>query len=125
MGLLKREDLLKKDALKIERVDLGEDEYVYVREMTAREKEQFESSLFKTVTKPDGSIDVTRNLVDFRAKLAVNTICDKDGNLLLKPEDYEALSKSMKASKLEKIVTAAQKLNAIAGTEKEMIAKNS
>jgi hypothetical protein len=43
---------------------------------------------------------------------------------LLEPKDFMALSNAMSASKLEKIVNAAQKLNAITEADKEELVKN-
>jgi len=124
MALLDRKKLLQKEKLEIVRVDLGGDEYVFVRQMTGRERDTFERSLLREV-KHGKTIDYERNLGDFRAKLAVNVICSEDGTLLLQPHDYEALSTSMSASKLEKIVDVAQKLNRITEEDKEELVKNS
>jgi hypothetical protein len=44
---------------------------------------------------------------------------------LLEPKDFMALSNAMSAAKLEKIVNAAQKLNAITEADKEELVKNS
>lgn len=123
--LLKREDLLKKQKLKVEKVDLGNDEYVFVREMTGRERDRFEQSLVGEVKDNEGNvIFYERKLEDFRAKLAVNTLCDENGNNLLEPGDYKTLSQNMGAARLDKIVTAAQKLNKIADEDREALVKN-
>lgn len=124
MKLLNRESLLKKDVLKIEKVQLSEDEYVYVRQMTGRERDSFEKLLLRE-TKVNGKLDFEKNLDDFRAKLAVTTLCDEEGNILLTPGDYSLLSQNMAASKLEKIVTVASKMNAISEEDKEALVKNS
>lgn len=122
MAFLTREDLLKKDNLKIEKVDLGDGDYVYVRQWTGKEKDIFERSLMKPIKDKNGQIiGMEQDLEDFRAKLAVSCLCDEKGNLLLKPEDYKLLSQSMKASRLEKIVEVAQRLNQVDEGE---IAKN-
>jgi hypothetical protein len=64
-------------------------------------------------------------LEDFRAKLAVVTVCDEKGDLVFEPGDVKNLSKMMSASNLEKIVETAQRLNAITTADKEEILKNS
>ena len=126
MVLLTRDNLLKKQSLRIERVDLSQKEYVFVREMTGRERDMFEQSLLQEVTDTHGNLlDYRRSLEDFRAKLAVQTLCDADGKNLLKPSDYKILSRNMSASRLEKIVTVAQKLNAVTEEYKEDMVKNS
>jgi hypothetical protein len=126
MILLTREALLQKDDLKVEKVELSKG-YVFVREMTGHEKDVWEQSMLKQ--KPSGNknkgVEYETTLEDFRAKLAVVTVCDADGNLLFKPEDAKVLNKMMSATNMERIVTAAQKLNAISEQEKEEILKNS
>ena len=125
MQLLNRESLLKRDELKIQKVNLTENEFVYVRQMTGRERDNFERSLMREFKNAKGQTDYEKNLGDFRAKLAVNTLCDEDGEMLLKPDDYETLSKNMSAFKLEKIVNESQKLNSITEEDKEELVKNS
>ena len=126
MALLNREALLKKETLKIQKVDLGNEEFVFVREMTGREKGVFEQSLTKKIYDSKGKLDhVEQDLSDARAKLAVCALCDEEGNLLLKPSDYEALSMGMSAFKLEKIAEAATELNQVTEAVKEEAVKNS
>jgi uncharacterized Fe-S cluster-containing protein len=123
--VLTRQDLLKKQELKIERVVLGEDECVYVRQMTGRERDRFEQSLLKEKQNANGQLEFVRSLDDFRAKLAVNTICDADGKNLLNPGDIETLSQNMRAARLELIINKAQELNRISEVDKENMVKNS
>ena len=91
MKFLTGKDLLTRQKLTQEKVDLGNDEFVYVREMTGRERDVFEQSLSKE-TIVDGKTEYKRALEDFRAKLAVCVLCDQDGNLLLTSKDYPELS---------------------------------
>ncbi len=121
--LLNREMLLQKDDLKIEKVELSKG-YVFVREMTGHEKDVWEQSMLKQKT-VNGKVEYETSLDDFRGKLAVITVCDAEGNLLFKPEDFRLLNKSMSASNLERIVNAAQKLNAISEKDRDEILKNS
>ncbi len=124
--LLDRNSLLKKDTLKVKRVDLEDDEFVYVREMTGREKDRFEQSLTKQIKNKEGVLTgVESNTEDFRAKLVVCTVCDENGNLLLDFKDYELLSKNMKASKLAAIAEAATEVNSISKKEQDELVKNS
>lgn len=122
MKVMTREDLLKKEKLTVEEVDLGKNEGVFVRQMTGRERDKFEQSL---VSFKENSETVTRTLDDFRAKLAVVTVCDEQGVLLFKPTDYSILSQHMSAKRLEMIVNAAQRLNKISDEDKEALVKNS
>jgi hypothetical protein len=108
------------------KVDLGNEEFVYVRQMTGRERDQFEQSLVKEKKDADGKIvDYERSLEDFRAKLAVCTMCDEKGVAILKIGDYPILSQHMSARRLETIVNEAQKLNKISDKDKENLTKNS
>lgn len=124
--LLDRDQLLKKEDLKIEQVMLDGDDFVFVRQMTGRERDRFEQSLVREVKDEDGNIkDYERSLEDFRAKLAVNTLCDEQGKNLLRPEDYAILSQHMSAARLERIINVAQKLNRISEKDKDALVKNS
>ena len=123
---LSRGSLLQKEELEKVKVDLGKDEFVYVRQMTGRERDNFEQSLIKEKKDIKGNIiSYDRALGDFRAKLAVVTVCDEAGKLLFLPDDYSLLSQNMSAARLEKIVNVAQKLNAISEEDKEILVKNS
>ena len=124
--LLDRNSLLKKEEVQIEKVDLGNGEYVFVRQMSGREKDTFEQSLLKEIKDKDGNVTgYDRTMIDYRAKVAVITLCDENGVALLKPDDYEMLSVNMSGRRLCKIADAAQKLNAIDEESKEKLVKNS
>jgi len=126
MGLLTREMLLKKEDLKREKVDLGNGDYVFVREMTGRERDRFENSvLSREVKGEDGKLTFERSLEDFRAKLAVNSMCDENGELLLKPEDASVLSTRMSGRRLVLISDAAQRVSRISPGDRDDLVKNS
>lgn len=122
--LLDRKSLLKKEELQVVKVDLGKDEFVYVRQMTGRERDTFEQSLLQEGKDKEGNITYKQSLQDFRAKLAVCTLSNEKGESLLEPGDYEQLSMSMSAARLEKIVNEAQKINKISEEDKEALTKN-
>ena len=123
---LTKDLLLQRDDLKIEKVELTRG-YVYVREMTGSEKDRWEQSMLNQ--KPNGNknaaIEYETTLEDFRAKLAVVTICDADGNLLFEAKDIKALNKAMSATNMEKIVEVAQRLNVISQKDRDELLKNS
>ncbi len=126
MKLLNRENLLTREQLQVKEVSLGNDEFVYVRSMTGKEREAFENSIRKVIRDEDGKIvKYESSLENFRAKIAVMTICDKEGNLLLKPEDTDLLNESLSAARLVKIADAASELNKISDSDKEDLLKNS
>jgi hypothetical protein len=120
-NLLNKQKLLERDELLTEKVEFENGDYVYVRQMTGHERDVFERSLYVM----DANNKPTTKLDDFRAKLAVVTICDEEGKLLLDSKDFLLLSNSMSAAKLEKIINAAQKINAISEADKEALVKNS
>lgn len=125
MAFLNRELLLKKEELKIQKVDLGNGDFVFVRQMSGREKDRFEQSLIRKVYDRSGKLDrIEQDLENFRAKLAVFTLCDEQGNLILQPNDYETLANSISASKLEKIVEASTNLNQVSESAKVDVVKN-
>jgi len=126
MGQLDRNALLQKEELQIVKVDLGKGNFVYVRQMTGHERDTFEQSLLKKNRDSKGMIiSYDQATEDFRAKLAVVTVCDEEGILLLKPSEYPTLSQNMSAKTLEKIINKAQELNAITEEDKENLVKNS
>lgn len=125
MGLLNRKTLLQREELKIEKLFLSNDEFIYVRQMTGHERDTFERSILHEKQDKKGQVTFERALGDFRAKLAVVTVCDEKGDLLLTPNDYMTLSKNMSAFRLEKIVNVAQRLNMITEEDKEALVKNS
>lgn len=124
-GLLSREDLLAKDELQIEKVELGNGKFVYVRQMTGSERDQFEQSLMKETKGKGGAVTYERDLSHFRAKLAVNTVCDDKGVNILQMKDAVMLSQNKAAATLEKIVNKAQELNKISDEDRDNLVKNS
>ena len=127
MAILTRDQLLAKQELKVEKVKLSTGD-VFVRQMTGREKNRFELTLGHWEDyEEDGESRnrYIRSLEDFRAKLAVHTVCDKEGKLLLTPEDIEVLSVNMSGADLERISDKAQALNAITELDRERMVKNS
>lgn len=122
MALLDRKNLLEKENLEIVKVDLGKGDFVFVRQMTGRERDRFEQTLIKENKAADGGYE--KSLDDFRAKLAVVTMCNEQGELIMQAGDYPLLSQNMSAARLEKIVNTAQKLNKISEEDKENLVKN-
>ncbi len=120
--LLSRDKLLQNANLKQEKVEIGNGDVVYVREMTAKEREDWERSWMEQSI-VDGAVKIDYNWDHYRAKLAVNTICDEKGKLILKSDDYKALSESISYKILDKIVSVARNLNALE-KEKDNIVKN-
>jgi len=125
-NLLSKVELLKREKLEIVKVEFDNGDYVFVRQMTGHEKDLFEQSMIKKNRDGKGNvISVDTVMEDYRSKLAAITLCDEDGKSLLDVQDYRVLGNSMSAKKLDMIVSASQKLNAITEEDKEEIVKNS
>jgi hypothetical protein len=125
MAQLTRETLLSKEVLKIEKVEFENGDFTFVTQMTGRERDNFEQSLIKKIKDKKGQVTGFEQITeDFRAKLAVCTVCDDQGVLVFEKNDWSTLSQNISAAKLEKIVNAAQKLNAISEEDKEALVKN-
>ncbi len=124
MGLLNRAGLLHKEERKVVKVDLGNDEFVYVCEMSGKMRDAFEQSMFRKIKVKDKT-DYESDITNFRAKLAVATVCDEKGMLLLSTSDVTILSENMSAVKLMKIADAAAELNKLTPEEQEDLIKNS
>jgi len=122
--LLDRKKLLEKEKFQIKKIDFEDGSFIFVREMSGHERELFESSLMNEETDEKGDLSYKRSMEDFRAKLAVCTLCD-NGVLILKSEDYTTLSKNMTAKTLTKIADTAQSINRISKEDKENLIKNS
>jgi hypothetical protein len=78
---------------------------VFVKEMSARERETFEASLFTGRGKKK-----ELNLIDGLAKYVIATACDVDGNLIFQPEDVKWLT-TKPVRLLKRIKDAAEELN--------------
>lgn len=106
---LSRDDILEADDLKIEGpIEVPEwDGHVHLREMTGREREQYEDEV---VTGDPQDPDV--NTEHMRARLLVRTLCDEDGNRLLEDDDMEALS-DRSADVLGRLFQKAQELSGL------------
>jgi ABC-type ATPase involved in cell division len=124
-NFLDRAKLLEKEVLQIVKVDFDNGDYVYVRQMTGHERDVFEQSLLKKNRDNKGTvISYEQATEDFRAKLAVVTVCDENGGMIFQPRDYVTLSMNMSAKRLETIVNKAQELNKISEEDKEELVKN-
>ena len=125
MGQLDRIALLTKQPLKVEKVEFENGDFVFVTEMTGHGRDVFEQSLVKKGKDAKGNVTFEQVTEEFRAKLAVCTVCDEAGEVIFNKEDYLKLSANIGAARLEKIVNAAQKLNAITKEDQEALVKNS
>lgn len=124
MSELTREDILQADDLEKEKVYLEPwDGHVYVREMTAEERDEFESDMVDVRQNGQGS-ETQMDTRNIRARMAALTVVDKDDNRLFSEDDIKRLgSKSSRA--MNKIFNKAQKLSGFTDEDVEELAKNS
>jgi hypothetical protein len=122
---LKREQILNADDLKVEYVKVpewaqgGEDE-VCIKMLTGTERDKFEASMVRVnkAGKPE------QNLENLRARLIVLCAIDPDDNNLplFTDDDIRSLGKKS-AIALDRVFTAAQKLNGFTEEDIEELAE--
>lgn len=123
MGFLSKKELLQKRPPKVQKVDMGGDDFVFVKQMTGRERDAFESLIIEKTT-VDGKVVYNQVLDAFRARLAVCSLCDEAGELLFSLADVDQLNESLSAAQLQAIVEASQELNKISTEAKATAEKN-
>lgn len=122
MKVLGRDEILGANDIKRELVPVpewGEDAAVYVRSLTARERDDFERSMIEF--RGDKQ---TVNLAQARAKLAAMAICDENGKRLFTDLDVKALGEKS-ASALQRVWDVAQGLSKISQEDMDELVKNS
>lgn len=112
-----REAILGKTFLKVQAVPCPEwGVTVHIREMTGRERDDWEQSLAGNGKKPD-----IRNV---RARLVSYTAVDADGNRIFAPNDADKLG-GLSAKALDRCAKVAQKLNGLTDDDIEDARGNS
>lgn len=120
MNILTKAAILAADDLKTEVVSVPEwGGEVLVSVMTGTARDEYENSIIDI----DSNGKAVQNLTNVRAKLLAATIVDESGNLLFNETDIAALGRKSSAA-LDRLFSAAQKLNAVSDEELEEIAKN-
>ncbi len=118
--LTKQEIIFATDDLPRERVEVPEwpDVELYVRTMTALERDKFEAEQIST----RGDEPVV-NLKNLRARLCVVTVVDADGVRVFADDAAEALGeKSSRA--VDRLFSVAQRLNGLGPDDVEDLVKN-
>ncbi len=119
---LTKQQILSADDCKKERIDVPEwGGEVYIRVMTGAERDMFEAGLYGS-DNYNGSGKM--NFKNVRAKLATLTLCDESGNRLFTDADMVTLG-TKSAAALDRVFSAAQKLNGFTDQDVEDLAKNS
>ncbi len=121
--ILQSQDL---NTVKVKTPEWGMD--VYIRSMSAGEKDRFTQSILKNTGEKDdkGEPIFIQDTTNFSAKLLVNVICsDPNGkNKIFTEEDAPELAKKSSIV-VERCLQAAQKLNALLPEDVENLEKNS
>ncbi len=115
---LTRDEILDIQDIVIEEVDVTEwGGSVYVKGMTGAERDKFEVSIVKTRGK-----QASVNMQNIRAKLAAQSICDKDGKRLFTMKDVNALGEKSAAA-LQRVFNVAQRLSGISDDDLEELSE--
>ncbi len=117
MALLTKQEILNIQDIEIEQVDVIEwGGHVFVKGMSGLERDTFEASIVQQRGK-----DAKVNMVNIRAKLAAQTICDEEGVRMFTEKDVHALGKKS-ANALQRVFDVAQKLSGITGDDVDELA---
>ena len=117
MALLTKQEILNIQDIEIEQVDVVEwGGHVFVKGMSGLERDTFEASIVQQRGK-----DAKVNMVNIRAKLAAQTICDEEGVRMFTEKDVHALGKKS-ANALQRVFDVAQKLSGITGDDVDELA---
>lgn len=119
MRTLTRDLILAASDLRFETVETpewGEGAGVRVRSLTAIERDNWDKSTYQ------GKKEV--NLIGYKARFCVLTIVDDSGVQLFAEGDADALAKKS-AAVIERVFTAAAKLNGLLAADSAAIEKNS
>ena len=110
---LTREQILAINDAQTESIDCPEwGDNIFIRVMSGTERDRFEALHVKDPTK------------DFRARLAVATVCDSVGQLLFSHDDIDAVS-AKSSVVLDRIFSKAVKLNGISSQDVDELGKTS
>lgn len=88
---------------------------VYIKQLTVGERDSFEAEAYSVRDK--GLMN------DIRSKFLVRTLCDENGEVLCKPEEFIQLTR-LTSKPMEKLFDAAQKHNSLSDSDVEELAKN-
>ncbi len=97
-------------------------EPVYVRPMSAGERDRWEGELLDRSEKRKESIQAaTENL---RAMFLAKCLCDEDGAILFGPDDIDALA-AKNYKPIDRVFEVAQRINGMSDADVEELEKNS
>ena len=118
---LNREQILNSPDLQHEEVFIPEwNDSIIIREMTAEERDQFETFYFDDQGKRKSIKNMMKNI---RARLVAFCAIDEQGNRLFTEEDIETLGKKS-ARIIDRLYDVAQRLSGITKKDIEDLSKN-
>lgn len=122
MKILNKEDIFACEDLQKEKLYIPEWKgSVYISELSADVRDEFEQYMVHEQEKIQSS---KTKYLHIRTALAAFSVVDENGNLLFSIKDLVELGKKSGRA-LDRIFTAANKLNKIYGAEREEVEKNS
>lgn len=125
MALLSKAQILAADKKKSKDVPVKEwGGTVRLQELSAAERDLWESESFITEPDDDGEAAARFNPKQARARLVVRCIVDEDGKRLFSDDEVAAVG-SLSASTVQKLFMVARQLNAISSADIEELEKNS
>jgi hypothetical protein len=89
---------------------------VWIKQLTVGERDSFEADAF-AARKGDGLMD------NPRSKFLVRTLCDEQGQLLCKPEEFAELA-ALSSKPMERLFEQAQKHNRLTNDDVEELGKS-
>jgi len=113
-----RQTLLKTRELPRERVTVPELGEVWVRTLTAGERDEYEQECFHA-----RAASTNDHVPNARARLLVRTLCDARGQALLTPADVDALG-AQPIHVIQPLYNVAARLNALTQQDREELEKN-
>lgn len=120
MAILSRDQILGADDIQTEKVPVPEwGGDVYVRGLSGKERDQFESSLVEFRGKHR-----TLRLQNVRARLVALSAVDDEDRRLFTDADVELLGRKSAAA-LERVASTAQRLSGLSDEDVEDLSKNS
>jgi len=88
---------------------------VYLKQLSVGERDSFEAEAYSCRDK--GLMN------DIRSKFLVRTLCDENGDVLCRPDQFAQLAE-LSSKPMERLFDAAQKHNSLSDTDVEELAKN-
>lgn len=123
---ISREKFLKKQEFKIEQVIIDETtgDFVYIKQMSGFDRDRLEQSMTIQTKDEKGNEIAKVTTENFKAKMICATVCDENGVLLLKPDDYKTINANFTADAIENLSNKASDLNKIRQKDQEDAVKN-